>query len=250
VAYKKRSDNLFSTDNLQVIEPPENKYQADPFSFTKNGLRYLFIEDYDYNLGEIACCEIREDGSLSDFETIIKDNYHFSYPFLFEYDNDIWMIPETARENRIELHRCVKFPNEWEKVKTLLNVSGADSTVISTKDGKLCMFTTIGPDDNVTIFVADNPLGPWSFHSSTTHQHSRSAGRIFQYGNKIIRPTQDCSKCYGHALVFKEIELTSFGYQESVFGRIEPTWYPGLIGTHTFNFDDEYVYVDGKVQVT
>ena len=247
VAYKERGEDLFDMEGFTIIEPPPMKYQADPFSFSYGDKRYLFIEDYDYKLGEIACAELTEDG-VGEFKTIISDDYHFSYPFIFEHDNQIWMIPETGRKGRIELFRCLKFPDKWERVKTLIEAPGADSTIFNI-DGTLCLFTNLGNDNNVTIFTSNNLLGEWKYHSTNTHPHSRSAGNVFLYEDRLIRPTQDCSKCYGHALVFKEIRLTESVYEERVFKRIEPDWHPGLIGTHTFNFDDKYVYVDGKVQV-
>ena len=248
VAYKRRGDDIFNTDNFTIIEPPEGMYQADPFPFTKDGKRYLFIEDYDYKLGKLSVCNINSDGTTTPFKPVIQDNYHFSYPHIFNYKDDIYIIPETSRSGTIELYKCVDFPYKWVKVKTLINASGNDSTIFQ-RDGKLWMFTNIGHDNNVTILYAHDILGEWKLHSQSTYPHSRPAGHIFYHNDKLIRPTQDCSKCYGHALVFKEIELTETKYTETVYKRIEPDWYPGLIGTHTFNIDDEYVYIDGKVQV-
>lgn len=247
VAYKERGEDLFDTSGFTVVEPPDGTYQADPFPFSKDGKRYMFIEDYDYKLGSIAYAEIKEDG-ISDFKTIIKDDYHFSYPFVFEHKGETWMIPETARDNKIELFKCTEFPDKWDRVKTLVEIPGTDSTLIEA-NGLLWMFTQVGADSNVTVLVAEDLMGPWSLHSTNHFEHSRSAGKIFQYNNKILRPTQDCSKCYGHAIVFKEIQLTANGYEEETYCRIEPDWHEGLIGTHTFNFDDKYVFIDGKVQV-
>ncbi len=45
-AYKERGEDLFDTSGFTVVEPPEGKYQADPFPFTKDGKRYVFIERF------------------------------------------------------------------------------------------------------------------------------------------------------------------------------------------------------------
>ena len=225
VAYKKRQSDIFNTDNFTVIEPPDGTYQADPFPFIKDGKRYLFIEDYDYKLGKLSVCNVNSDGTVTPFRTAIQNNYHFSYPHIFNYKDDIYIVPETSRHGVVELYKCSEFPDKWIKIKTLLNIPGNDSTIFE-RDGILWMFTNIGNDNNITIFYTDNLLSEWKFHSSHTYSHSRPAGQVFYYKDKLIRPTQDCSKCYGHAIVFKEIELDKKIYKEKVFKRIEPTWSP------------------------
>ena len=248
IAYKKRGEDLFNTEGFTIIEPPSGTYQADPFPYVKDGKRYLFIEDYDYKTGKLSVYDIGEDGIPTTLTPVIENSYHFSYPFIFEYKDDLWIIPETGRNGGIELYRCEEFPYTWTRVKTLITAPGADSTLFE-RDGRLWMFTTLSDDYDTTIFYADDLLGEWTLHSRNRHQHSRPAGNLFYYEDKLIRPTQDCSQCYGHALVFKEIELNNAEYTEKVYKRIEPTWHPGIIGTHTFNFDDDYVYIDGKIQV-
>jgi len=230
-----------------VVEPPEGTYQADPFPYKRDGKQYMFIEDYDYKVGKLSYYEINN-GKADNLTTIIKEGYHFSYPFIFDYDGETWIIPESSRNGTIELWKCDEFPNKWVKIKTLLNVRGNDTTLFE-KDGKVYLFTNVGDDNNVTIYYSDTLFGEWKLHSNSNHQWSRPAGKMFYYEGKLIRPTQDCSKCYGHALILKEVTLTPNKYTEKVFKRIEPDWMPNLIGTHTFNFDNDYVYIDGKVQV-
>jgi len=248
IAYKRRGEDLFNTEGFKIIEPPKGTYQADPFLFSKGGKRKLFIEDYNYSVGKISVYDLDEKGNPLSLETVIENDYHFSYPFIFDYKGEAWIIPETGRHGTIDLYKCDEFPGKWTKVKTLIEAGGADSTLFE-KDDKLWLFTTLGDDHDLTIFYADDLLGEWKLHSRSRHQWSRSAGKLFYHEGKLLRPTQDCSKCYGHALIFKEIELTDTEYRESVYKRIEPTWLPGLLGTHTFSFDDEYVFIDGKVQV-
>jgi hypothetical protein len=39
--------------------------------------------------------------------------------------------------------------------------------------------------------------------------------------------------------------LSRDSYRERAVARIEPDWMPGLCGTHTYNADTEYEYLDG-----
>ena len=51
---------------------------------------------------------------------------------------------------------------------------------------------------------------------------------------------------YGRAVVLNRVEtLSKDGYRERAVARIEPDWMPGLRGTHTYNADAEYEYLDG-----
>ena len=39
------------------------------------------------------------------------------------------------------------------------------------------------------------------------------------------------------------------GYKENIINRINPDWHPNIIGTHTFNYNKDYIVIDGKKQV-
>lgn len=247
LAYKKRGDDLFDMSGFTIVEPPHMTYQADPFLFRKGNKRCLFIEDYDYMKGKISVYDV-DDSGPHNLRTAIEEAWHMSYPFLFEHDGQTWMVPETGWNGKIDLYRCLEFPDKWTRIKTLIHKPGFDSTLIGVND-KIWLFTTHGDLDELSIYCADDLLGEWRLFHKGKYTHSRSAGKIFSHDFRLIRPTQDCSACYGHAIVFKEIQMSEDGYKEKVYKRVEPTWAPGLIGTHTFSFDDDYVYIDGKVEV-
>ena len=62
-----------------------------------------------------------------------------------------------------------------------------------------------------------------------------------------MRPSQDCSRRYGYALVFNRVDvLTDDDYRETPLARIEPTWHPGLLATHTYNAGKTVEVIDGK----
>ena len=64
------------------------------------------------------------------------------------------------------------------------------------------------------------------------------------------KSAQDCAKVYGHRVRFFRIdELSEECFHETEIAAIEAEWLPGNIGTHTFNFDDKYEVIDGRVRV-
>lgn len=234
IAIKERGAELFDMSGFKIIEPAEGTYHADPFLFRN----LIFFELYDYEKGVIAC--MKKDGS--DMKLVLDRPYHLSFPFIIEDYGEVYMIPECSRG--INLYRCVKFPDKWEYVATLVEGSFADTTILKTNN-EFLMFSTEG-DNNLRIFRSQFITGPWERIYSDAHMHSRGAGNIFKIANKLIRPTQD-GEVYGRQVFFKEIQFLP--YKEKTFAEMKPDWIPNLTGTHTFNFDDDHVIIDGRIKL-
>ena len=158
------------------------------------------------------------------------------------------MTPETEASGRLEIWRCADFPNEWELYKVVAELKGTSDPQYFYHKGKHYLFVTVGDENKLTIFMTDHLKADWNIHSRHELLNSRSAGNIFEYKGKLLRPVQDCSKIYGGAIIFKEITLNPFHYEEKEYERIEPEWADYLIGTHTFNFTKDYVVIDGKYE--
>jgi len=116
------------------------------------------------------------------------------------------------------------------------------------------MFTTIAapgtrPTDELFLFHADSPLGPWEPHLrnpvKSNVRGSRPAGAIFEWQGRNYRPAQDCSIRYGHGIVLQRIRrIDPEVYEEEEVGEILPEWEPGLLGVHTVNFGDGLSVID------
>ncbi|MEN6409567.1 MAG: hypothetical protein ABFD44_07650, partial [Anaerolineaceae bacterium] len=75
---------------------------------------------------------------------------------------------------------------------------------------------------------------------------ARPAGRLFVKDGKIYRPSQNCSKSYGHGFNLSEVEcLTPTDYRERIVMAVEPNWDPQLKGTHTCTQVDDLTMIDG-----
>ena len=73
----------------------------------------------------------------------------------------------------------------------------------------------------------------------------RDSGNLFRRGNKIIRPSQDCTGGYGSGIVFSEVELLSdTEYRERGIGRIDASWTKGISGTHTYSSNQALEAID------
>ena len=75
---------------------------------------------------------------------------------------------------------------------------------------------------------------------------ARPAGKLFFHDGKWFRPAQDCTVRYGRRIAMQElVRITPEEYCARPAWAIEPTWFPGLIATHTFNTTNGLAVVDG-----
>ena len=189
--------------------------------------------------------EIDQKGKWSKPRTILQRPYHLSYPFVFEYEGDVFMIPETGENKTIEMYRCTEFPDKWELDTELFKDIDAADTTLYQQDGTWWMFTSIVEKellnrDSCFLFSADNPRGPWKPHPQNPIKrdvtNSRMAGNLFTRDGKLYRPAQDCGERYGVGMKINEIvELNEQRYEEKVIAEITPDWDPLVIGTHSIN---------------
>ena len=265
VAYRRNRgvvpSSLQEMGGFRIVTPPRDRFFADPFVVTRAGKSYIFIEDYFYKKkkGLISCIEIDERGECGKAEVVLEAPYHLSYPFVFEHGGEWYMIPETRENLTVELYRAVDFPRRWVLEKVLLkNVPAVDSTVFM-HEGRVWLFLggmaeKVSPNDELFLFSADSLFGDWRPHPRnpivSDVRSARPAGALFFQNGQLIRPAQDCSTRYGFAVVFNRVDLLSESdYREAPIGRIPRQWCSGNQGTHTFNQNEAYQVVDGRMLI-
>jgi hypothetical protein len=251
IAYRRRE-----AAELTLLEAAGTDFYADPFPITVGGRDYLFFEHFQRERGfaVIAFVELNEAGRPSEPTTVIERDHHLSYPFVFERDGAVWMIPNTFRSRTIELYRATDFPECWTQERVLVtDVRAGDATLLE-HDGLLWLLTGIARTgehslEDLHAYSAPSLDACWTPHPLNPVvadiRTARPAGSIFRRGNSLIRPGQDCARDYGRAIVFNRIEaLSPTEYREAEVDRLEPTWLPGLTGTHTYSRSERYEAFD------
>jgi hypothetical protein len=237
--------------------PPRDRFWADPFPIERDGKSFVFYEEYVWSIGRgrIVVSEVGRDGQFTQPRVVLERPYHLSYPFVFSWNDDWYMIPESGDKRTVELWRCTSWPDKWEFDRNLMeNVQAVDSTIAEI-DGRYWMFACIAPEgampyDELFAFWADTPLGPWHPHAGnpivSDARCARPAGKLFFRDGKWLRPAQDCTIRYGRRIVVQELVLiTPEEYCERPAWTIEPAWLPKLIATHTFNTSQNITVIDG-----
>lgn len=255
----KNLDKQPSWSDFNFITPPLDRIWADPFIWIHENKYFIFFEEkFTEKYGHISCIELDNDFNILSNEIVLERPYHLSYPFIFEHDGELYMIPESGMNRAVEVYRCTKFPNQWELVRTLLSgIYAVDATLFENM-GKWWLFVNIAREggntvDTLFLFYSDHPLSEhWIPHPENPIvqdiRSARSAGRIFFRDGNIIRPSQDSSKRYGYALNFNRIiELTETSYTEVQESTFKPPSFSNIIATHTWNEVGGLRSIDAKL---
>lgn len=241
---------------FQPLIPPRDRLWADPFVVANGDRAVVFVEEMLYRdkRGAIACFEIERNGTATQPRRVLERPYHLSYPAVFSWSGEYFMVPESVQNRTIELYRSTRFPFDWTLERVLMSdVAAVDSTIFE-HDGLWWMYTTTSAHgmtyNTLTIYYSETPLGPWRAHPMNPLQRhpagSRCAGRPFLRDGKWIRAAQNGCRRYGHSMELREIvTLTPDRWEERVVADIAPDWRRGLSGTHTFNVDGEFAVIDG-----
>lgn len=269
LAIKKKEHNnpFFLNDKkttFSTIKNPWRYWCADPFLFKYSGKTFIFCEAFDIfqDKGIIAYRYLKENGKLSKLYPCLDLPFHLSYPYIFEHDGDIFMVPETGSADEIQLYKATHFPNKWKKQKVLLKNKSACDTNFLVYDGNAYMFTLIF-DKSKDKYVYDKlfayilkdeefvefPINPIVNNSEL----ARNAGDFISHNNNLYRVSQNCSSIYGENLNFLKItDLSPNSYKEVLIKKIglndiSLNSNKNYNGIHTYNCDDHYEIIDLQI---
>jgi hypothetical protein len=232
---------------FKKIKNPPNRFYADPFVYSKNGLNICFVEDYNYSQGKAKISAIKlTTYDYEDLGTVIEEPFHMSYPFIFTDGDNLYMCPETHQLSEIRIYKCIDFPLKWEFYKTLIKDISASDTNIFYLNNKWWMLTNIDTGNlgdhcsELHLFFSDSLDDNWSPHPLNpiffSPLNARNGGFLIK-NNDIFRVFQvQGFDNYGESMsVAKIIEISEYNYKEEVVFDITPAFFKNLKGTHTFS---------------
>ena len=242
----KKNDGT-SMNSYTPLLAPKGKYYADPFLFKYEGINYLFFEDYDYIKGVISYVSLDQEGNASSPKLALTLPGHISFPYIFQDQGEIYMIPETSSYQSVFLYRSRAFPNEWERERVLIRGEGFADSLLFKYNGIYWLFTSIRKDVLQIYYAKDLTSSFFPHPINGCHIRGRNGGSLFIRDGRLVRPVMDCSKRYGRAVILKEIvSLTKHEFIEQEIAAIEPNWAPHLVGTHTYSQNEDFLVYDGE----
>ncbi|CAH8379325.1 unnamed protein product [Eruca vesicaria subsp. sativa] len=207
---------------------PSN-FVADPFLYVQGDTLYLFFENKNPITlqGDIGVAESTDKGATwKPLGIALDEAWHLSFPFVFNYKGEIYMMPESNQIGELRLYRAVNFPLTWKLEKVILQKPLVDSTIIH-HQGNYWLFgsdhSSFGAKKNgqLEIWYSHTPLGPWKPHKKNPIYNgkrnvgARNGGRPFLHDGNLYRVGQDCGENYGKRIrIFKIETLSKEEYRE------------------------------------
>ena len=203
-------------------------FVADPFMVRGQDDWLMFFEVFNQkkHRGEIAFARSKDGYKWNYQHIILAEDFHLSYPYVFEFESNWYMIPESCEANSVRLYKATRFPDRWELVSEILVGSRFVDASIVNFEGVWWLFVGVEPTKGAScnmlkLYYADSLLDRWIEHPmspivSNNSEISRPAGRIRQIDGRLVRFAQDCRVTYGHNVTAIEIEsLTKDRYKEA-----------------------------------
>lgn len=264
IAYRLRSDNLLFEKNGNekgfIVLPNTIRYwAADPFVISLEDKTYVFFEMYD-RIRAKGLLGYREltDGQVGKMQIAYEDDVHLSFPFVFEYNENFYMIPESSNNNKLILLKAERFPKKWNVERVLVqNKSLCDSILLQT-DGLYMLTQEVkigGRFDSLDLYYYED--GKWIKSERNPvvigANKARMAGGIIRHNNQLIRVAQNCEDEYGKKVSFHKIEkIDNLNYEECEIATIDvnnikvENCKNRYIGIHSYNVNEMYEVIDLK----
>ena len=243
--------------NYKVLKPKEQNQWADPFAINYQNDTHIFYENLDKNhFGTIYHTSLENIKNKVTPTEVLRMPYHLSFPFMFEYNGQVYMLPETKQAKKIQVFKSINFPNQWEPDHIMMEEVEAGDSHLYEHKGKWWLFSNLSrvkgshASDELHLFSADSPFSDqWVPHPMnpvvSDARKARNAGAILSRNGKLYRPSQDCATKYGYSVTLNEIiELSETSYSEISAEEILPTWQSSINGFHTLNSLENFWVAD------
>jgi hypothetical protein len=207
------------------IPAPALSYYADPFLWRHDGRLWLFVEEFEYlqQLGRLVAMELDDDLRPGPVLPVLPLREHASYPFLFQHNGRLYMLPETCALGALDLYVCERFPDRWRRVRRLMEGVDAVDSVLFERDGWWWLLTNakpLGADggrslalyrmrDPLSCALEPHPVNAQGVFADRDHGYGRGAGSLFLDRDGPLRVMQKNKDYYGQAVEVRRIEALS-----------------------------------------
>ena len=201
-------ENIITYSYIDSLLPESIDYIADPFFIQEKDTFYLFVELKGKGNGNIALLTSPDGTEYTYSGTVMDEPFHLSYPQVFRYNNELYMLPETKGSNHVLLYKAENFPYEWKVHDTLIkNKNLKDPSLLLSENLNLMIAT----DDDMKqyMFTADSLEGQWKEvenYRQNWGNETRPGGRFFKIGENWFLPLQNMSSGYGTGISLYQVE--------------------------------------------
>ena len=237
------------------IENPPKHFYADPFVITRENRSICYVEDYCYEKkkGYITAIELFNNNNYQILGSVLEEPFHLSFPFLLEYEDELYMIPETHEADAVRLYKCIDYPLKWEYQRDLLQDIRVVDSIIFEYEKRWWLLCNREDDHSSTLmaFYSDNPLSSnWKPHALNPlifdNIIARNGGILDINSDAPIRARQKSGfNQYGKGFTLARIkELTPSTFKEEEIGEVSPDFFDNIKGSHHIHSNNIYTVYD------
>lgn len=198
-------------------------FVADPFMLRVGPRWHMFFEvwNHDSGKGEIGLAT-SADGMVWHYEKIVLvEPFCLSYPFVFEWEGQVYMTPECSPSGTVRLYRADPFPERWTLAATLFPRAVLVDPTLFRFDDRWWLFASTREWDQLFLYHAPDLAGPWTAHAKNPiiagNAHiARPGGRVIRHDGRLYRFAQDDAPTYGNQVHAFEITVLSPSQYEEV----------------------------------
>lgn len=264
IAIRKKEDKSLwekggESKEFTVLPNTIRYWAADPFIISAGEKEYLFFEMFDRlkSKGLIGYREINGD-KIGKMKIAYEAEHHLSFPYIFEYKNEYYMMPEYSEGKELFVLKAIHFPDKWEKIESWMQGKRLVDSVLLNHEKENYLLTqdlkSGYSSEKLSIFIRKGK--EWVPHKQNpivkSLANARLAGKTFFENNQLIRVAQDCQDGYGTKLHFNNImKLSEDEYEEEMLRTISVEDIivdskERFCGIHTYNSNDCYEVIDLK----
>ena len=269
IGYKEKDYTILEKEDrtlYRVLQPTYKYWYADPMPVMWNGRRYVFMEVYDRfkRKGFIGLSELKN-GRLTRPIKVIEEEYHMSYPFVFDYNGSLFMCPETHEAKQIRIYRMKENIHTWELYKVFDVGEELSDTNVYHVNGNLRLINTSKRHDNpymtrLHLFEISNFMGECTLKELDSVEmkkeyayNNRNGGNI---GEKYRVIQQAEYGWYGKDVVIRELQQHEATFVESgdliCYSldniRVKNSSKKQLMGIHTYSFQENLETIDINIR--
>ena len=194
----------------------DGRFVADPFILEKRGKLFMFFEvmNRETNQGDIGYAESSDGTHWKYGKIVIDEPFHLSYPYVFEWNKEVYLIPESHQNLAVRVYKAASFPEGWKYVGNIIEGQPFVDPTLFRYNDTWWLFVSFPQNDTLHLYYSDDLLKGWKPHPmnpivKSDKHFARPAGKVIHYDGTFYRFAQDDHPKYGTQVFAFEIELLS-----------------------------------------
>lgn len=202
----------------QFGQHPTCMFMADPFVVRNDENFYVFYEEMPPQMnstwGDIAVLHSTDLEHWKRIGVALDEPFHLSFPNVFEYDGDWYMLPESTAIKELRLYKATEFPLKWSCSATLVKDDYCVDAALLHQDS--LWFLLYNSSKGLRLCYSESLSSGWTEHPMTPirpmdgGQETRPAGNFIKYNDSLYYVVQRHDGNYGtSAVVYRIDSLTT-----------------------------------------